>query len=46
MLIMIENYRSGLVWNTFMRNTEIQVAMRKAGFVADGTCHYLPLVSK
>jgi len=26
-LIMIENYRSGLVWNTFMRNVTVQSAM-------------------
>jgi len=28
-LIMIENYRSGLIWNTFMRNATVQSAMAK-----------------
>jgi hypothetical protein len=45
-LIMIENYRTGLIWNNFMRNTEIMDAMNKVGFVADGTTNYLPLVLK
>ncbi len=33
-VIMAENLRSGLVWETFMRNREAAEAMRKAGFVA------------
>lgn len=31
-LVMAENYRSGLVWKHFMRNPEIQRALRLAGF--------------
>ncbi len=31
-LSMIENYRSGLIWKLFMKNEEVQVAMKKAGF--------------
>ncbi|RYF97210.1 MAG: hypothetical protein EOO00_00760, partial [Chitinophagaceae bacterium] len=27
--VMIENYRSGLIWNLFMKNTEVQDALRK-----------------
>ncbi len=29
---MAENYRTGLVWNTFMKNPEAQSAMQKVGF--------------
>ena len=29
---MAENYRTGLVWNTIMKNAEAQSAMQKAGF--------------
>ena len=31
-LLMIENFRSGFVWNTFMRNPEATHAMKVAGF--------------
>ncbi len=31
-MVMAENYRTGLVWDTFMKNPEIQAAMTKAGF--------------
>ena len=31
-LVMIENYRSQFVWNTFMRNPEMQRGMDRAGF--------------
>jgi len=31
-MVMAENYRTGLVWNTFMKNPEAQAAMQKAGF--------------
>ena len=31
-MVMAENYRSGLVWNTFMKNPEAQAAMAKVGF--------------
>jgi hypothetical protein len=32
---MIENYRSGLVWKSFMANPEIQPALKNIGFRAD-----------
>jgi len=32
--IMIENYRTGKVWNRFMQNPEIQTALQQAGFTA------------
>ncbi len=32
---MIENYRTGLVWKFFGRNTAIQDAMNRVGFVSD-----------
>lgn len=31
-IIMIENYRSGLLWNLFMRNDEIKKGLDKLGF--------------
>jgi hypothetical protein len=31
-MVMAENYRSGLIWNTFMKNSEAQAAMTKVGF--------------
>ncbi len=31
-LLMAENYRTGFVWRTFMKNTETQTAMREVGF--------------
>lgn len=31
-LLMIENYRSGLIWKYFMRNKYVQTAMKKIGF--------------
>lgn len=34
---MIENYRTGLLWNLFMQNPEIQPALDAIGFVADAT---------
>jgi hypothetical protein len=33
--VMIENYRSGLVWDIFMRNDDIQTAMQGVGFRPD-----------
>ncbi|UOB17141.1 glucoamylase family protein [Abyssalbus ytuae] len=30
--VMIENYRSGLLWNLFMNNTDIQNGLKKLGF--------------
>jgi hypothetical protein len=35
-VIMAENLRSGLVWNTFMRNRESVSAMQRAGFHGKG----------
>ena len=32
-IVMAENYRTGLVWSTFMKNPEAQTAMQKVGFV-------------
>jgi hypothetical protein len=31
-MLMAENHRTGFVWEQFMKNTETQTAMRKAGF--------------
>jgi hypothetical protein len=36
-IVMIENYRSGLLWNLFMSNPEIQSALDSIGFVPDST---------
>lgn len=33
-MLMAENHRTGLVWDTFMKNPEAQSAMQKAGFRA------------
>lgn len=33
-IVMIENYRTGLLWKLFMKNTEIQNGLRKLGFVS------------
>jgi hypothetical protein len=33
-MLMAENYRTSFVWETFMRNTETQIAMQKVGFKA------------
>jgi exo beta-1,2-glucooligosaccharide sophorohydrolase (non-reducing end) len=32
MVVMIENYRTGLIWKTFMANPEIQSMMQRVGF--------------
>lgn len=34
-IVMIENYRSGLLWNKFMANPEIQPMLNAIGFVPD-----------
>lgn len=34
---MVENYRSQLLWNNFMKNSEIDSALNKIGFVPDPT---------
>ncbi len=36
-VVMVENYRSGLLWNYFMQNPEIQPMLNAIGFVADTT---------
>ncbi|MCA0235825.1 MAG: T9SS type A sorting domain-containing protein [Bacteroidetes bacterium] len=44
---MIENYRTGLLWNLFMQNPEIQPALDAIGFVEDATAtHELNLKNK
>lgn len=35
-VVMIENYRTGLVWKMFMSNPEIQPMLRNIGFQKDG----------
>jgi exo beta-1,2-glucooligosaccharide sophorohydrolase (non-reducing end) len=35
MVVMIENYRTGLIWKTFMKNPEIQPALERIGFRPD-----------
>ena len=35
-LLMIENYRTGLVWKHFMANPEVETAMNLAGFRPEG----------
>jgi hypothetical protein len=34
-IAMIENYRSGMIWDSFMKNPEIQPALTSMGFVSD-----------
>lgn len=36
-ICMIENYRSGLLWDNFMANSEIQNMLNAIGFVPDST---------
>jgi hypothetical protein len=31
-IVMIENYRTGLLWNLFMESTEISAGLKKLGF--------------
>jgi hypothetical protein len=33
--VMIENYRTGLLWRLFMQNSEIAPALEKIEFIAD-----------
>ena len=35
-MLMAENYRSGLVWKTFMQNPDMRRAMQKTGFRSAG----------
>ncbi|HEY1579145.1 MAG TPA: glucoamylase family protein [Terracidiphilus sp.] len=37
MVVMIENYRTGLIWKTYMKNPEIQSAVKRIGFEPDGS---------
>jgi hypothetical protein len=39
MVVMIENYRSGLIWKTFMKNPEIKQALQRIGFQPDPPKH-------
>ena len=36
-MLMAENYRSGFVWDTFMRDPRMREAMRRAGFRAESS---------
>ena len=36
-IVMAENYRSQAIWNSFMKNTEIDSALKKIGFIEDPT---------
>ncbi|MEM7571746.1 MAG: glucoamylase family protein [Bacteroidota bacterium] len=36
-ICMIENHRSGLLWDLFMQNPEIQTALDEIGFIPDST---------
>ena len=31
-IVMIENYRSGLLWNLFMKDADVQNGLKKLGF--------------
>jgi hypothetical protein len=35
MVVMIENYRTGLVWKNFMANPEIGIMLKRIGFQPD-----------
>jgi hypothetical protein len=36
-LLMAENVRTGFLWKTFMRNSEVQRGMQRAGFTPYST---------
>jgi hypothetical protein len=36
-VVMTENYRTGLIWKMFMANPEMQPMLDKIGFKKDGT---------
>jgi len=44
--VMIENYRSGLIWQQFMSNPEIQPALDAIGFVKDASADALSLTGE
>ncbi|MGV8134444.1 MAG: glucoamylase family protein [Mangrovibacterium sp.] len=33
--VMIENYRTGLLWNLFMKNKDVQKGLERLGFERD-----------
>jgi hypothetical protein len=35
MAVMIENHRTGLIWNSFMANPEVAAMLQKIGFRPD-----------
>ncbi|HLP96796.1 MAG TPA: glucoamylase family protein [Saprospiraceae bacterium] len=41
-VVMMENYRTGLLWNLFMQNQEIAPALTAIGFVPDNTPSFEP----
>ncbi len=41
-VIMIENYRTGKVWQRFMQNADIQRGLQKAGFTVVNAVHETP----
>jgi hypothetical protein len=41
-IVMIENYRSSLIWNQFMANPEIAPALESMGFIPDTTLGLQP----
>jgi exo beta-1,2-glucooligosaccharide sophorohydrolase (non-reducing end) len=40
--VMVENYRSGLIWKLFMSNPEIHPMLSRIGFVPDGAGQHVP----
>lgn len=45
-VIMIENYRSSLLWETFMKGQDIQDAMEAVGFISEDENHVLSTGTK
>jgi hypothetical protein len=45
-LVMSENVRTGFLWKTFMKNSEVQRGMQRAGFTPYGTPQHKSVVSK
>ena len=41
-IVMMENYRTGLIWNQFMANPEISPALESMGFIPDTTVGIQP----
>jgi len=40
-VVMIENYRTGLLWNLFMQNSDVQTGLTKLGFSYWSDASYL-----